>query len=114
MVQPDGLRAVKGVHSLGWEGWWKRVGGNQDSCRRMSVGYVFMFWGQSAYVYTFWGQSAYVFMVFEARVPMYLYLGWNAYVMLGQRAYMLIKVGEPSFVIVCTPVWCCALRTVKK
>jgi hypothetical protein len=37
------------------------------------------------------GQSAYVSMVFWARVPMYICLGWNACVILGWRAYMLIK-----------------------
>jgi hypothetical protein len=58
---PDGLREVKGY--IPWVGKVKRkrVGGNQDSCRRMSVGYVSMF-GGSAYVSMFWGQSAYVFM----------------------------------------------------
>jgi hypothetical protein len=72
MVQPDGLRAVKGVHSLGWAGWWKRAGGNQDSCRRIPV-VMYLCFG---------AESAYVFMVFGARVPMYLYLGGNAYVLI--------------------------------
>jgi hypothetical protein len=65
----------------------------------MPVAYVYVL-GQGAFVYMFWGQSAYVFMILGAKVPMYLWywgqsayvicLGWNAYVILGQRAYMLI------------------------
>jgi hypothetical protein len=38
MVQPDGLRAVKGVHSLGWEGREEESWRNWDSCRRMWSG----------------------------------------------------------------------------
>jgi hypothetical protein len=49
----------------------KKVGGNRNSCRRRPVGYVFM--------------------VLGVRVPIYLYLGWNSHVILGQGAYMLIK-----------------------
>jgi hypothetical protein len=35
MVHHGGLSVVKGVHSLGWEGVWKRTGGNQDYYRKI-------------------------------------------------------------------------------
>jgi hypothetical protein len=84
MVHPDGLRAMKGVHSLGWVGWWKRAGGN-----RIVVGecqwVMYLCFGARVPMYLCFGARAYVFMVFGARVPMYLYLGWNACVILGRE-----------------------------
>jgi hypothetical protein len=58
MVQPNGLKAMKGVYSLGWEGVWKRVGGNQDSCRRMPMVYVYAFGAECLCMYIYvlgWG-----------------------------------------------------------
>jgi hypothetical protein len=60
MVNLDGMEAKKGY--IPWVGQVKRkrASGNQDSCRRMLVGYVSMFWSISAYI----------FMVIGVEVPM--------------------------------------------
>jgi hypothetical protein len=51
------------------------------------------------------GRNAYVSML-QARVPMYI-IFWVGFP-------VQLKVEEPSFVMLITSVWCCALRTMPK
>jgi len=52
MTYPNGMRVVKGIF-FGWAYVWKRTGGNEDSCRRIPIGYAHVFHYRS-YVFIFW------------------------------------------------------------
>jgi hypothetical protein len=82
MVHSDGLRAVKGVHSLGWEGqeeesWWKSriVVGECQWVMYLCFGpeclCIYVLGLECLCIYVL-GQSAYVFIFLGVGMPMYL------------------------------------------